>query len=619
MLCKRTMRAALAPVVGLIGLLGATMVSAQDDEVDVVIASQLVADVTGTVTIASESLAGGTGNVTEGHYHVNTASGTAATVRNCAARDGMPSTGDGSNNNPKCAQGKPDSWLELQSEVDILLSNRGTSEHYYVRYDFTGMVFSEAPPKPEVVVPYSLDLDSDPATPATTTKGYLVDKDAIVVAYRGREGDANVIFRLPIDPSDGAVGQACYDGDPLPDGGFNQVCAAPVDENADDYLVGTRITLLLPHHLAVAAAREATYGVTVKVFEDLSEAKENEAHGTNVYSATGDVIKLAPAIAPADITAMLAIAEVSTPEDEGGAFRLFVDGDDDGMDADMYANLASVEVELVDNPGLNAAGGLVPVTDAIIAGVTANATSDQAGAFGFGSSSSFRISAAGCGAGGLTLMKPDDDGDPTALEMGDSLNVATSASGAGMKGMSYFCVMVGPHTPNADMPVHRQAIPEVGDPTMMNGYMLAVTPTIAATAPMAVHPPAGMAMAAGSIDRNGTTVHISYLSGSANANQRLVIVNRGSDAARFWMSDFQSEGGQDVTHSGGMMLAQGTMSEVPGGGRVVIRVQDNLSFSARPPRTAGTLTVAGPTRNIDVMTVQVVGGTLDTTVYQHAE
>ena len=114
-------------------------------------------------------------------------------------------------------------------------------------------------------------------------------------------------------------------------------------------------------------------------------------------------------------------------------------------------------------------------------------------------------------------------------------------------------------------------------------------------------------------------MHITYLSGSDNANQRLVIVNRGADAARFWMSDFQAEDGQMVTHSGGMMLAQASMSEVAGGSRMVVRIQDNLSFSDRPPRAAGTLTVAGPTRNIDVMTVQVVGGTLDTTVYQHAE
>ena len=368
--------------------------------------------------------------------------------------------------------------------MDILLSNRGTANHYYVRYDFTGMVFSAAPPMPEILVPYSLDHDGSDATAATSTKGYMVDRDDIVVAYRGRRGDSTVIFRLPNDPGTGA-GPACYVNGVDAEGNDILVCAAPDDALANDYLVGTKITLLLPHHLAVMAAREATYGVTVKVFEDLSEAREDD-FGAEVYSASGNVIELAPAVAPATVQAMLAIAEVSTPEDDGGAFRLFVDGADMDSDPDMSANLAMVNVGLVDNPGLDAAGGLMPVTDAIITGVGATATSDQAGAFGFGSAMSFRISDAGCGAGALTLMKPGDDGNPTELEATDSRDLATSASGDGMTGMSYFCVMVGPHTPESDPTMLRQAIPEVGDPDMLDGYMLAVTPTIADTAPMVV-------------------------------------------------------------------------------------------------------------------------------------
>ena len=137
--------------------------------------------------------------------------------------------------------------------------------------------------------------------------------------------------------------------------------------------------------------------------------------------------------------------------------------------------------------------------------------------------------------------------------------------------------------------------------------------------PAAVMPAAGEPMAAGAIDRNGTTVHITYLSASPVANQRLVIVNRGTDPARFWMTEFQAEGGAMVTHTGDQELAQVTESEVPGGTRRVVRIQDNLAVSVRPLRTAGTLTVAAPTRHIDVMTVQIVGGVLDTTVYQHAE
>ena len=85
------------------------------------------------------------------------------------------------------------------------------------------------------------------------------------------------------------------------------------------------------------------------------------------------------------------------------------------------------------------------------------------------------------------------------------------------------------------------------------------------------------------------------------------------------MNDFQTEDGAAVDHIGARVLAQASGSEVPGGARMVVRVQDNLGVGPAPLRTAGTLTVAAPTRHIDVMTVQIVGGVLDTTIYQHAE
>lgn len=602
MLCKRTMRAALAPLVGLIGLLGATMVNAQNT-LDAVVASQNpdVMDDAGAPTIASETLSAGEMNalVTEGHYHVMTSSSTpTGTTRDNTA--------------------KPDTWLELRTEVDILLSDRGESEYYYVRYDFDSMVFSKASlPKPEVRLPFfpTCDVvasqgscgDGTNATATTTAYRYMVPADGIEVAYRGRLGDSEVIFRLP-RPSQGSETYT-----------HPERSTETQSNNPDgDYAVGTTITLLLPNHLAVMAAGEATYGATVKVFEDLSEARESapETHGAEVYRATGDVISLARAVGTASVAAMLATAEVSTPETMGGAFRRFVDGADAGTDPDQTANLAMVSVGLANpmDPPAQANNNLMPVDSSLITGVNVTATSD-AGNFGFGAS--FFID--GCGGTALDLRKPGDMG-LAALEMGDSNDIATGAvgmAGGGTAGStaaveSAFCIMAADHSDAEPAP----PIPEVGDPAMMDGYMLAATPTVAGTV---ITPPDGTAMAAGAIDRNGTVVHIPYLSGSDNANQRLVIVNRGRDAARFWMSDFQTEGMQMVDHAGGMMLAPASMSEIPGGARMVVRIQDNLSFSERPPRTAGTLTVAAPTRNIDVMTVQVVGGTLDTTVYQHAE
>lgn len=609
MLCKRTMRAALAPLVGLVGLLGATMVSAQENTLDAVVATQVPGetDMEGAPTIASETLSAGDDIdpmkwVTEGHYHVMTSSTTL-----------MGRTIERTNTN------KPDKWLELRTEIDILLSHRGDSNHYYVRYELDGMVFSKAPPKPEVRLPYNPPCDDvgvtddcpgDTATSTTFT--YMVPPAGIEVAYRGRKGDSEVIFRLPARSAmSGGVRYVHPEDDTI----------SSTHDPMGDYPVGTTVTLLLPDHLAVMAAPEATYTADVKVFEDLSEARE-ETFGAQVYEAEGDVIHLARAVGEADVTAMLAVAEVSTPEEMGGAFRRFVDGDgDEDTEPDQHAHLATVSVGLADpaDPPLHAQNNLMPVDSSIITGVNVLVASD-AGNFGFGAS----FYAGDCpppdDGTSLGLWKPDGMGGLTMLAAVDSPDIATAASGmtgGGMEGSTdavefAFCIEAADHSD--DMPA--PAIPEVGDPALLNGYLLTATPTVAGDI---VTPPEGTAMNAGAIDRNGTTVHISYLSGSENANQRLVIVNRGSDPARFWMSDFQAEANQMVTHSGQMLLAQATMSEVPGGGRMVVRVQDNLSFSGRPPRAAGTLTVAAPTRHIDVMTLQVVGGGLDTTVYQHAE
>ena len=111
----------------------------------------------------------------------------------------------------------------------------------------------------------------------------------------------------------------------------------------------------------------------------------------------------------------------------------------------------------------------------------------------------FRIGAAGCASGALALMKPGADGAEAIEE--DEEALATSGTATIAAGESYFCNNVmGNEDP----------IMKVGDPEMLDGYMLAVTPTIDATKmpPAAVLPAAGEPTAAGAIDRNGTTVHI---------------------------------------------------------------------------------------------------------------
>ncbi|MCE2425951.1 MAG: hypothetical protein J4F45_12785, partial [Pseudomonadales bacterium] len=376
------MRAALAPVVGLVGLLGATMVSAQ--ELDAWLASQVPGemDALGAVTIASETLSAGDGGlVTEGHYHVVTSSSTpTGTTRDDVA--------------------KPDKWLELRTKTDILLSHR-PANHYYIRYGLSGMVFSAAPPKPEVIILYYPPCDDADVlalgpcgdgtgdTATTTAYTYMVPPAMIETAYRGRRGDAEVIFRLPSDPSGGSAQD------------FNHPTIPGETESAQisDYPVDTAITLPLPAHLAVMGEPEATYTADMKVFEDLSEAREDN-FGADIYAANGEVIKLARAVGVAEVDAMLATAEVSTPEDMGGAFRRFIDSDDPREDPDQTANLASVSVGLANPmaPPIHANDNLKPVTADIITSVNVTVTSD-AGNFGFGAS--FHVGANGCRAGAM--------------------------------------------------------------------------------------------------------------------------------------------------------------------------------------------------------------------------
>ena len=157
--------------------------------------------------------------------------------------------------------------------------------------------------------------------------------------------------------------------------------------------------------------------------------------------------------------------------------------------------------------------------------------------------------------------------------------------------------------------------PRSAIPTTKNAYVLTLTPKLENAEDKPVWPRMIGPAAAGAIDRNGTTVHLTYLTTDDVHVQRLVIVNRGADSARFWVGDdsFNLEEGVTLVSN----LLQGT---VPGRGRRVLSVRDNVMLQGKT-RGAATINIAAPTRDIDVMTVQSNPGTgqIDTTIYQHAE
>ena len=93
----------------------------------------------------------------------------------------------------------------------------------------------------------------------------------------------------------------------------------------------------------------------------------------------------------------------------------------------------------------------------------------------------------------------------------------------------------------------------------------------------------------------------------------LVLVNRGGDPAKFWVDD------SNINLEAGVTLVENKLQgAIPADGRLVLRVQDNVTLTGKT-RAAATLNIAAPTRNIDVMTIQVHPGTgpMDTTDYQH--
>lgn len=620
MLCKTTMRAASAPVIAFVGLLGAAMASAQAIPVDI---SRGDTGSGGPIKFALETLTKDdvTAAPTEA-FHVKVAS-----------------------SSDNVADGDFDTWLEVDITSDIILTRRA-DEHYYIRFDLqNGMVFAATPPQPLIKIPYSWtwDHDSDGGTTpdrvtASSTAMIVVDPehntydsnnrgdDATgfqnipvgdvdardgAVAFGGQENQSSVIFRLPRDPIPDSI--TVNPSDAAGDNTLTNTTSATAQE---DYPVGTTFSLRLPVHLAVPG-EVGVYRVSASGYEDLSEARRytSDTHGGAALFATDmmggvGVLEIVSAVGAPSVEGEVVTADVHTPVANGGPFRRFLGGA-------TTANLAEVTLNVSAMPGNHARedyNATAVTVGEILSGAEVMVMAEM-GAFAVGD---FKIGT--CASDDMTLGPADD------MMMAPDAADATQASGSATGTSMTFCIDVG--AMNTDI------IPEVGSPTMPDGYMMTVTPMLMNDmAPDSAAPTASAAMNAGSIDHNGTTVHISFLSDSANYNQRLVIVNRGSDDVVFLMEDFQAEplktveeqAGSDLTCGGTSAMIMGIRGTVPGNSRCVLRVQDRINVvteagadpSQLSPRTAGTLVVAAPQSNIDVMTVQVIPGTreLDTTVY----
>ena len=140
-----------------------------------------------------------------------------------------------------------------------------------------------------------------------------------------------------------------------------------------------------------------------------------------------------------------------------------------------------------------------------------------------------------------------------------------------------------------------------------------VTTAYAAGTMDAGWPPNGGEHSLGSIERDGTTVHIPFLTTWADYNQRIVVSNRGANPAPYWIT-FRPEEGVMATpgmYATGMLAGDSTM--VLRAGNVVTLEGGN--------RTAATFVAEAQSSQIDVATVIVnmMNGSTDTVNYSDSK
>ena len=476
------------------------------------------------------------------------------------------------------------SMLVLKATTEIRLS--APEEVLYVRWDFEDAVLTRGLSGPD----QTFTLAGGAGTLAA---------DRSPVQGGSRLADS-VVFRVP-SPDDIAAGGVLElslsgaDDPPTPD---------------DESMV------------AGLAVKSTGAKGRLRIFDSLANARR----GTSAVfdSRERAVVSIRDAVS-VRITSDYAIADVETTVADGGPFRLFRDLNEKG--GKLSGILAKVETELHDKvavPGFtfpvrHAVSGL-PIGPSIASSLHVAATS-RPGKFAVVSQDGNPIDAnkqpwklssdMGCTNGPLTFGRtdgnaietyqedPDDggylsEGDLTPAGLASADRVSGTVSPA--IGTRYFCVSATGNT---------ERIPLVGDPESQDAYELRIEPKLSTSD--AAFPPVATVKCVGAIDRNGTRVHIPYLSTHEAYNQRLVIVNHSSQSVHYWIED------EDLRFEPGTTLIKNELGPhsghmVPSYARSVTRVQDVIELNGMT-RMAAILTVAAPVRDIDVMSLLVHPGT----------
>jgi hypothetical protein len=492
--------------------------------------------------------------------------------------------------------------VKLDQLLDTETSGGGDK---FVRLDFGGAILSQPLPGDPISFDVTVLDQTTPPTPAASRTSEQVrnigggftqarvfggDDGSLVAVYRFRgaeielpttsEGETTTTYlRVELGNDEVAAGET------------GTIAA---DGTGDGYLEVPQDSTAISGSLAV--------------YDNQGDARNGT--GTAILSGSSRLLTVHNQIGAATVTAFGATADVAS---EGGPFRQFVAvlKDDltghpgSGKTVGLLAKIDIATNARLLNPASGKPAAVVSVSAAYTVTSTAgNFVGNAEDSGGEAVAMPWMVASdKSCTDGGLTLridddaIDPDDEDNPTTAVEADT---ATGTHGGTTR---YFCVLVNENT--ATLPVVAGSGPGLHD-----GYSIDVEPMAGGEA-VGV---AAMGAAAGSIDRNGTTVNISFLTTHPEYNQRLAIVNRGSENALFWMDNFQTETGTTV-----VMDATNISGMVPAGGRAIIRIDDHLQLEGIHTRAAGTLNLNAPPVTIDVMTVQFHDGTgtVDTTIYQH--
>ena len=194
----------------------------------------------------------------------------------------------------------------------------------------------------------------------------------------------------------------------------------------------------------------------------------------------------------------------------------------------------------------------------------------------------------------------DEDAVVTDTTMAVSLDANGTDQAANVSWMNYLCIMVqGDDTEAMVAP----KIPDTDAYTAMGSYK---------ALEMAANGPMGVERMLGEIARDGTTVHIPYMTTYDGYNQRLVLSNRGNADAPYEI-EFRPEEGTTATvleDANGTLMANTT---------VTMKATDLVELEPGT-RTAATIILEAQPGKIDVTSVIVNKESQDTdTVVHHSE